>query len=333
MQSFFIAILLHLGSKHKNLINEDQNDVARQFSRRSFLTVGNMGAVALLTSQGAEAAPPMTREEVESPLARFERRMRKAPAVRSLRPELELDFAVLLMRSSYDALDQLDCVAMDQFQRDFFIFRQAEYETYQKELGPGMIYQGPNRKNPDIMCPCISDPYYFDFLSFAQYATINREITKDPLLIFEERADDGVNLTPRVVRRDPTLTNNLLASTHERLVGDAIVNRFEDLVGPVVGQEKTLLELLTLLIQFFVINGYARDGKVTGTSQQVEIELQAPATLWSGTALQFRHSQLHNSFVSKAAESLVTRLGFVVQKSVIRYQDTRETIQLQIRER
>jgi hypothetical protein len=38
-----------------------------------------------------------------------------------LSPQLNIDFAVLLMRSSYNALDQLNCVAMDQFQRDFFI--------------------------------------------------------------------------------------------------------------------------------------------------------------------------------------------------------------------
>jgi hypothetical protein len=38
-----------------------------------------------------------------------------------LRKKLNIDFAVLLMQSSHNALDQLDCVAMDQFQRDFFL--------------------------------------------------------------------------------------------------------------------------------------------------------------------------------------------------------------------
>ena len=42
----------------------------------------------------------------------------------------------------------------DQFQRDFFLIRQAEYEQYVKDLGPGIVQQG-----------YLTDPYYFDFIS------------------------------------------------------------------------------------------------------------------------------------------------------------------------
>ena len=42
-------------------------------------------------------------------------------------------FAVLLMRSCYDAVDQLNFVPMDQFQKDFFLLRQNEWEKYLAE--------------------------------------------------------------------------------------------------------------------------------------------------------------------------------------------------------
>ena len=47
----------------------------------------------------------------------------------------------------------------DQFQRDFFLIRQAEYEQYVKDLGPGMVQQG-----------YLTDPYYFDFISVRKVA-------------------------------------------------------------------------------------------------------------------------------------------------------------------
>ena len=67
----------------------------------------------------ANAAPPMSAGEADNVGARFERSIRKKPP-KVLRNKLVLEFAVLLMRSSYNALDELDAVAMDQFQRDFF---------------------------------------------------------------------------------------------------------------------------------------------------------------------------------------------------------------------
>ena len=40
---------------------------------------------------------------------------------------------MLLMRSCYDAVDQLNFVPMDQFQKDFFLLRQTEWEKYLAE--------------------------------------------------------------------------------------------------------------------------------------------------------------------------------------------------------
>jgi hypothetical protein len=115
----------------------------------------------------------------------------------------------------------------DQFQRDFFLIRQAEYEYYVNELGPGVIQQGD-----------LTDPYYFDFISFAQYAAINREIQKDPAVVFNERkaieeAPEGEpqQFTTVVVKRDPAITNDKLAPTHSQLVASSILTKFDETFG------------------------------------------------------------------------------------------------------
>ena len=61
--------------------------------------------------QPAHAAAPITTLEADSFLAKSQRLIRPKPP-KALRPKLDQDFAVLLMRSSYNALDELDCVAM-----------------------------------------------------------------------------------------------------------------------------------------------------------------------------------------------------------------------------
>lgn len=93
-------------------------------------------------------AVPITMEEAENWDARVKRAFRTKP-FKILRPRLSQDFAILLMRSSYNVLDELDCVAMDQFQRDFFLIRQAEYQPYVDQLGAGFVQQGD-----------LTNPYY-----------------------------------------------------------------------------------------------------------------------------------------------------------------------------
>lgn len=174
----------------------------------------------------AKAAEPVKSKDTDSLLAITKRKLRPKPP-KLLRRKLSQDFAVLLMRSSYNALDEIDCVAMDQFQRDFFLIRSSEYQDYTKALGDGMVQQGD-----------LTDPYYFDFISFAQYRTINRELTQDPPFVFQEmqpveqQSDNGkANFVPVVVRRDPRLTNAMLVPTHSSKVGAAILDRLEEIFG------------------------------------------------------------------------------------------------------
>ena len=83
----------------------------------------------------------------------------------------------------------------------------------------------------------LTDPYYFDFISFAQYKTINREISQDPPYIFEEQQpmDEGDDVpqtfVPVLIKRDPTLRNDMLGPEHSHMVGSIILDRLEEVFG------------------------------------------------------------------------------------------------------
>lgn len=102
----------------------------------------------------------------------------------------------------------------------------AEYQPYVNYLGPGIVQQGD-----------LTDPYYFDFISFAQYLAIDREVSLDPPMVFEERQprDVGEGLpfefVPVVVRRDLALTNDRLAPEHGRKVGSAVLSYIDEKLG------------------------------------------------------------------------------------------------------
>lgn len=328
---------------HLAMANEFDNDERETFShqsRRSLLS--KLIAFPLLSSANvASAAPPMTLGESDGLGARAERALRPKPP-KILRPKLNQDFAVLLMRSSYNALDEIDCVAMDQFQRDFFLIRQAEYSSYVSSLGPGLVEQG-----------VLTNPYYFDFISFAQYATISREIAQDPPFVFEEQepVEVGPNAPQKfvtaVIKRDPSLKNEMLASEHDRLVGDAILNRLNELfdgtgsaipkLSPETMSEESSLASLSQLVKLFLINGFAFDGSVSiskplsSGSVQFCIELSSPANLWSGKCLAQRRADPRNDFVLKTAKALLRKAGCLVESSSVKYDGNKETSYITVR--
>jgi hypothetical protein len=135
-------------------------------------------------------------EETKRTLTSFELRKealgRPKPKKLFRRP-IDQKFAVLLMRTSYAVLDEMDVVAMDQFQRDFFLFRSTYYEDYVNSLGgAGVVKQGD-----------LTDPNYFDYVSFAQYRTINYELDK-PASIFKEQVR-GVEARQQLIDFNHTL--------------------------------------------------------------------------------------------------------------------------------
>ncbi len=297
--------------------------------------------IPLFNPSKSNAAMPLTADEADNFNAKLARKLRKAPP-KILRPTLNLDFAVLLMRSSYNAVDELDFVAMDQFQKDFFLIRQAEYLSYVNELGPGMVKQGD-----------LTDPFYFDFISFAQYATINRDVS-DPSVVFEEQqpvliADeegDRQEFVSKIIRRDPSIDNSMLPKMHDELVGTKILDKFNEQFGrttsaiPILetGRRQsstTLLAALQQLVNLFLISGFAFDGKVllkkeSSKGIEFEITLTAPATLWSGQALAAKRSYPVNDFVLKTAKVLLTRAGYVVSSSSVSFNNSQEISTLTI---
>lgn len=73
----------------------------------------------------------------------------------------------------------------------------------------------------------LTDPDYFDFISFAQYATIAMTM-RNGRDIFEEKV--GAEGDRRTVQRDPDLMDNArLPEEHERRVGEKL------LVGRLIG--------------------------------------------------------------------------------------------------
>jgi hypothetical protein len=338
---------VHHRRNRSTLYSSDAPEGPEHTSRRSLIVSMAISPffLALLPSDPALAASPMTLGEVDGLAARAERMLRPKPP-KALRPKLNQDFAVLLMRSSYNALDQIDCVPMDQFQRDFFLLRQSEYQPYVDSLGPGFVQQGD-----------LTNSYYFDFISFAQYATISREINKDPPSVFEEQQPKDVGegepqqFVWTLVKRDPSLTKDVLSSTHSRLVGTTILDKLEEIFGetdsaiPKIERgsrstSETLLAALNQLVKLFLVNGFAWDGSASistpskspdrASGAQFCISLTSPATLWSGKALQLRRSDPDNAFILKTAAALVSRAGYKVASSSVEYDGNTELSRLTI---
>ena len=214
------------------------------------------------------------------------------------RQELNRDLAVLLMRSSYNATDDLDFVAMDQFQREFFLRRQNAWEPYVKEA---------NEKGTSVSQGELTDAFYFDFISFAQYETINACLG-DPRTVFEElRTAEGET---DVIYRSNGLEDKQLATAHGQRVGDAIldfiIQRFND-VDP---SSRDIQANLRQLFQWFVVLGFAADIHLQLLNGRIQSSALAPANLWSLQAL--KQQQLSNDFIAKTLSAYLRRNPFVL---------------------
>ncbi len=183
----------------------------------------------------------------------------------------------------------------------FLKIRQAEYQPYADSLGAGAMTQGD-----------LADPNYFDFISFAQYATISREIINPPVVFEEQQPVEVGDGEPQkfvkvVVKRDPSLTNNILPQKHTELVGNSILDKLNEKFGdtassipeiepgsrPDVAKTFATIKQLTNL---FLVSGFALEGSAKilkegqsgrdATGTQFSITFTSPATLWSGQALK-----------------------------------------------
>jgi hypothetical protein len=323
-------------------------------------------ALLLFFNRHSHVTPcrPLPRTKL-SGLMKMQRTLGRSNPPKILRQRIVKDFAVLLMRSSYAVTDALDIVAMNQFQRDFFLIRSAEYEPYVQSLGPGYVQQGD-----------LSDPSYFDFISFAQYLTINR-VLSDPASVFEElqpvkddkgdddNSDATTNNSPQrfetvMIRR--TIPNDKLLNEFDARLGSAILRYMDDTYGgtasaiPVVavsdGRPCTVNDVqaaLTQLVKLFLINGFAWDGTVdvtlkggiggdsvlggatTGTTATFCLTLVSPASIWGHQSLQRQRSPLRNDYLLKTAKMLVQRMGCGIVSSSVKIEGNKELNYLTIR--
>ena len=283
--------------------------VSSLVSRRAAAAL--LGAAATLRPHVAEATQAATQAAQLLSLpagsrarALLESKLR--PPIKSLpRRTMSMPFAVKLMRTSYQVADDMDFMPMDVFQKRFFSFRQEEWEPYHSSL-------------PRVTQGELSDPGYFDFISFAQYATIAAGM-RDAVQVFEERVDaDGM---VQVVSRPQDLADNAaLPSAHATRVGDVLLDFIiedhpEYVPRPRRGlSEAELLIAVQRLLDCFEIGGYMLSSRVTLLPRGVEVALVAPASIWSQQVLSLR-GDLVNDFESKVICAWLRAAGLPARSS------------------
>lgn len=215
------------------------------------------------------------------------------------RGKIDQDFAVLLMRTSYQVADELDFMPMDEFQKDFFLLRQREWDVYREQLP---VTQGD-----------LTDASYFDFISFTQYATI-AEGMRAGRMNFQELIDS--NGTTVMVTRAPPLPsdNAALPALHSERVGQVILDwiceRYQKTAPPILARP-TAVDLragVTALLKVFQANEYMLLSTVEPLAHGLELNLVAPATLWSGQCLRLR-GDFPNDFEAKAVQAYLRACG------------------------
>lgn len=221
------------------------------------------------------------------------------------RQRMEQAFAVQLMRTSYNVTDFLDFVPMDEFQKDFFLFRQDQWEGYQK-------------RHPGILQGDLADPAYFDFISFAQYAVINDKLT-DPRQAFVEKV--GASGDNQLVRRSIDFVDDShLADYHAILVGDNLLDFLINNSTNTLSLSRKFVDTAAFmlvaqqLVDTLVSNRFATaisiqvdKANTTETQTCFSLVLQAPVNFWSLQGLLQRRCVLLNDFEVKLLQALARK--------------------------
>lgn len=203
------------------------------------------------------------------------------PPVTIARRSLDQDFAVLLLRSGYESVDELNFVAMDRFQQEFFEVRSVAWEKWiQENIG---MRQG-----------MLTDPRYFDFISYAQMLTIQK-FMRQPFAVFQERYNvvDG-KWDTRVVQRDVAslVTPNDILHAFRKNLGNRIYARMLDTVGyPAAvknGDVTKVLDAIKEAYGYFFISGFCLklNAQYDVEKRTCTADMVAPAILWSSRALR-----------------------------------------------
>lgn len=319
-------------------------------SRRDFLSKSSaaciLGAFSvvlpLATPQKAHAVVPLSETEAKAGIGGGASRKIRPPSRKNCpRQDLALDFAVMLTRSSYIETAQLEIIPVNQLERDMYAVRTNEYQPYLKAVNAAgdVVRQGD-----------LTDPYYFDFMSAVQYMTINRAL-EDPERDFEQlepiiNSDGTQSPDFKKVSIQRKVPDNRLIPTYDERVGATILTFIQDRYkntgiglpqfddAPRPGKER-MLQTFSQLINLFLINGFAWEGKAELVSEKGDgsstfrLMLQDPATLWSSQVLA--KAPLRSDFLRKTAIQLVRTMGYSVTTSSTKLQGNSEITTLTIK--
>ena len=253
----------------------------------------------------------------------------RPPPVRVPRKRMDLQFAVQLMRNSYNAMDTLDFTPTDLFQKNQFLFRQNEWEMYKKE-------------HPNVLQGDLANPEYFDFISWVQFSTLNfcmNEASVDPFIevIGSEAISQKVEPIPLLDSKEK------IKAVHSSVTGDGVLDFIlstypKDIIpegvplsgssqtvpgGRVVGTDtkgtvEQFLEAAALLLDIFAINSFLLEPRMKAVPQEknkgegggsiISLEQTLPANLWSLQTLRLR-KEVPNDFVIMVLQALARRMG------------------------
>jgi hypothetical protein len=235
--------------------------------------------------------------------------------IRYPRKILNLKFAVLLMRSSYDTVDELDFVPMDEFQISFWRRRASEQEAYLGQYSPLKPKIGE-----------LTDPLYFDFINYSQYSTTAAKMQPNEARpVFLEKCPDPEDCLDtsgkRLVRRDPSITDAMLPLLFEDRVGDKVYEGllngfrgelFPGTPSPLPPQAtlKQIVEAVRSLLNVMVNAGYALNATAEASEAAgFRVSVSGPATLWGLTALQYQRSPVSNAYDALTVGALLRASG------------------------
>lgn len=262
-------------------------------------------------------------------LKRYVELKSRPPPVRVPRKRMELQFAVQLMRNSYNAMDSLDFTPTDVFQRLQFLFRQNEWEAYKKD-------------HDTVMQGDLASPSYFDFISWVQFCTLNfcmDEATIDPFI--EVVGSEAVS--QKVEPLSMLDSRSKIEAVHAAVTGDGVLDYMLSTYpqsilpsgiplsgssqatpgGRVVVPDKKrsvgeFLEAATLILDIFSVNSFLLNpsiklvpqaqGSAAAGASIISLEQTLPANLWSLQTLR-QNKQLPNDFVLMVLQALARRMG------------------------
>ena len=255
----------------------------------------------------------------KSDFSSFVDQKNRPPPVNVPRRRMELRFAVQLMRTSYNAVDWLDVVPMDEFQKDFFTYRQDNWDSYRTQ-------------HSNIMQGDLADPTYFDYISFAQYSVSLDKLKNAKSTEFLEKFNAAGET--RRVKRNPLYNNNdILPLIHSKAVGQRLTDYIYDTYSKIVPKisihkkgskidGNLFVSQIQNLLDIFTINSYCAGAEAIEIIPEkglndnyalLRVSLSVPANLWSSQIFRNRKADLMNDFEIKVLQEFANRQGLTLK--------------------